>query len=95
MNTFCGKDVKERNDKIDQTDSILKTKLGRAEFKEIQITIASNETGKKKILHQRKFTKYNNNLKQKPEPAVKVTNKIEINKDLNKTTCAEILRANI
>ena len=39
MNTFCGKDVKERNDKIDQTDSILKTKLGRAEFKEIQITV--------------------------------------------------------
>ena len=39
MNTFCGKDVKERNDKIDQIDSILKTKLGRAEFKEIQITV--------------------------------------------------------
>ena len=37
--------------------------LGRAEYKEIQKAIASNETGKKKILHQLKFTKYNNNLK--------------------------------
>ena len=61
--TFCSKPVKERNDKIDQTDSILKKKLGRAEYKEIQKAIASNETGKNKILHQRKFTKYNNNLK--------------------------------
>ena len=93
--TFCGQPVKERNDKIDQTDSILKKKFGRAEYKEIQKTIDSNETGKKNILHQRKFMKYNNNLKQKPEPAVKVTNIIDKNQNLNKTNCAKILLANI
>ena len=41
---------------------------------------------KKKILHQRKFTKYNKNLKYKPEPAVKATNIIDKNENLNKTT---------
>ena len=93
--TFCDKPVKERNDKTDQTNSILKKMLGRAEYKEIQKAIASNETGKKKILHQLKFTKYNNNLKQKPEPAVTVTNTIDKNQNLNKTNCAEILIAKI
>ena len=35
---------------------------------------------------QRKFTKYNKNLKYKPEPAVKATNIIDKNENLNKTT---------
>ena len=48
---FCDKIIKETNDKIDQTDSILKTKLQKAEYEEIQKTIASNETATKKILH--------------------------------------------
>ena len=60
----------KKNNKIDQTDCILKTKLEKAEYGEIRKTIASNETGKKKILRQRKFKKYNNNLKYKPEPTV-------------------------
>ena len=48
---FCDKIIKETNDKIDQTDSILKTKLQKAEYEEIQKSIASNETATKKILH--------------------------------------------
>ena len=68
---FCDKTIKEKHDKIDQTDCILKTKLEKAEYDEIRKTIASNETEKKKkILHQGKFKKYNNNLKYKPKPTV-------------------------
>ena len=50
--TFCNKTIKETNGKIDQTDSILKTKLEKAEYKETQKTIASNVTATKKILFQ-------------------------------------------
>ena len=66
---FCGKIIKEKDDEIDQTDCILKTKVEKAEYEEIRKTIWSNET-EKKIPHQRKFRKYNNNLKYKPEPTV-------------------------
>ena len=66
---FCGKTIKEKDDKIDQTDCILKTKVEKAEYEEIRKTIWSNET-EKEIPHQRKFRKYNNNLKYKPEPTV-------------------------
>ena len=45
---FCDKTIKEKHDKIDQTDCIPKTKLEKAEYDEIQKTIASNETEKKK-----------------------------------------------
>ena len=44
---FCDKTIKEKHDKIDQTDCILKTKLEKAEHEEIRKTIASNETEKK------------------------------------------------
>ena len=44
---FCDKTTKEKHDKIDQTDCILKTKLEKAEYDEIRKTIASNETEKK------------------------------------------------
>ena len=68
---FCDKTIKEKNDKIDQMHCMLKTKLEKAKYEEIRKTIASNETEKKKkILHHRKFKKYNNNLKYKPEPTV-------------------------
>ena len=40
---FCNKIIKETNGKIDQTDSILKTKLQKSEYEEI-----------KKPLHQMK-----------------------------------------
>ena len=33
IGTFCDKSIKEANDKIDQTDSILKTELEEAEYK--------------------------------------------------------------
>ena len=68
---FCSKTIKEKHDKIDQTDCILKTKVGKGEYEEIRKkkTIPSKET-EKKILHHRKFRKYNNNLKHKPEPTV-------------------------
>ena len=45
---FCDKSIKEKHDKIDQIDSILKTKIEKAEYEEIQKTIASKETAKKK-----------------------------------------------
>ena len=83
---FCYKLIKETNDKIDQTDSLLKTKLEKAEYEEIQKNYYIKWNRKKKILHQRKFTKYNKNLKYKPEPAVKATNIIDKNENLNKTT---------
>ena len=79
---FCYKLIKETNDKIDQTDPILKTKLEYRNPKNYYI----KWNRKKKILHQRKFTKYNKNLKYKPEPAVKATNIIDKNENLNKTT---------
>ena len=98
---FCDKTINEKHDKIDQIDSNFKTKIEKAEYEEIQKTIASKETAKKKrkkkiiiiiiILHQRKFKKYNNNLKYKLEPAVRVKNIIDKNKNLNKTTFADIL----
>ena len=55
---FCDKNIKETNDKIDQTDSTLKTKLEKAEYEEIQKTIVSNETATNKILRQYKFNKW-------------------------------------
>ena len=53
--TFSDQTIKETNDKIDQTDSILKTKLEKPEYEEILKTFASNETATKKILRQCKF----------------------------------------
>ena len=47
--TFSYKPIKETNDNIDQTDSILKTKLGKAEYEEIQKIIDSNEIAKIKF----------------------------------------------
>ena len=44
---FCDKTIKEKHDKIDQIDSILKTKIEKVEYEEIQKTIASKETAKK------------------------------------------------
>ena len=55
---FCDKNIKETNDKIDQTDSTLKTKLEKAEYEEIQKTIVSNDTATNKILRQHKFKKW-------------------------------------
>ena len=92
--TFCDKTIKETNDKIDQTDSILKTKLEKAEYKEIQKAIASSETPTEKIQHQQKFEKYNN-LKYKPKPAVIATNITDENENLKKAAYAEILQTNI
>ena len=93
--TFCNKTIKETNDRIDQADSILKTKLEKAEYEEIQKTIASDETATKEILYQHKLKKYNN-LKCKPKRAVKATNLIDENENLtNATIYAEILRAKI
>ena len=44
---FCDKTIKEKHDKIYQTDSIPKTKLEKVEYEEIYKAIASNETAKK------------------------------------------------
>ena len=66
---FCGKTIKEKDNKIDQTDCILKKKVEKAEYEEIRKTFHQMKP-KKNILHQRKFRKYNNNLKYKLEPTV-------------------------
>lgn len=52
---YIGKTINEAKDKIDQTDSILKVKLEKLEYEEIQKAIGSNETATKKILRQRNF----------------------------------------
>ena len=54
---FCDKTIKEKHDKIDKIDSNFKTKIEKAEYEEIQKTIASKETAKKK----KKKEKNNNN----------------------------------
>ena len=69
------------------------TQLEKAEYEKIQKTIASSETATKKILHQRKFKKYNN-LKYKPKPAVKATNITDENESLQKATYTDILQTN-
>ena len=52
---YIDKTINEAKDKIDQTDSILKVKLEKVEYEEIQKAIGSNETATKKILRQRNF----------------------------------------
>ena len=89
---FCDKTIKEANDKLDQTDSILKGKLEKAEFEEVEKTIVSNETATKKILCQCKFKNYNK-LKYKPKLVVKAANITDENENLKKATYAEILLA--
>ena len=66
---FCDKTIKEKYDKIDQTDSILNSKqsLKKQKTKKSKKLLHQIKP-QKKILHQRKFKKYNNNLKYKPEP---------------------------
>ena len=59
---FCDKTIKEKHDKIDQTDCILKTKLEKAQYKEIRKTIASNETEKKKKI----YTNVSSRIQQQP-----------------------------
>ena len=91
--TFSDKTFKEKNDRIDQTDSILKANLEKAEYEEIHKTFPSNATATKKILHQRKFKEYKN-LKYKAKLSVKAANIIDENENLKNATYAEILRAN-
>ena len=57
---------------------------------EIQKTIKANKASTKKILHQRKFKKFNN-LKYKPKAQVKATT-IEETENTEKQTYAETLR---
>ena len=67
---FCDKTIKEKYDKIDQTDSILNSKqnLKKQNTKKSKKLLHQMKPQKKKNLHQRKFKKYNNNLKYKPKP---------------------------
>ena len=87
--SFCTKTVQETNSKIEETQNILKHQLDRNEYDEIQKTIQTNENATKKMLHQRKFKKFNN-LKYKPKPQVKATT--EENEETPKRTYADILR---
>ena len=69
--SLCNKTIEETVIKINITQSILKQQLEKKEYEEIKKTITSNEVATKKILHQRKFKKYNS-LKYNPTPTVKV-----------------------
>ena len=69
--SFCNKTIEEIAIKINNTESILIKKWEKKEYEETNKTITSNEAAMKKILHQRKFKKYNS-LKYKPTPTVKV-----------------------
>ena len=67
---FCDKTIKEKYDKTDQTDSILNSKqsLKKQNTKNSKKLLHQMRPQKKIILHQRKFKKYNNNIRYKPEP---------------------------
>ena len=67
---FCDKTIKEKYDKIDQTDSILNSKqsLKKQNTKKSKKLLHQMKPQKTKILHQWKFKKYNKNLKYKSEP---------------------------
>ena len=52
---YTDKTINEAKNKIDQPDSILKVKLEKLEYEEIQKAIGSNETATKEILRQRNF----------------------------------------
>ena len=91
--TFCDKTIEETNNKIDQTDSILKAKLKKTVYEDTQKTNQMKPHQRKLIPQQRKFKKYWN-LKYKLKPAVKGTNIIDENENLKKATYVEILRGN-
>ena len=91
---FCDKTIIEKHDKNGQTDSILKTKLEKAEHEQIRKTIASNETEKKTFCINVSSRNTTTTLNTNPN-LLKATNIIDKNENLNKTTSAEILRANI
>ena len=88
--SFCNKTIKKTNVKIDQTESTLKQQLQKNKYDEIQKAIKANEASTKKILHQRKFKKFNN-LKYKLKAQIKATT-IEGTENKEKRTYAEILR---
>ena len=78
------------NGEISKIYFALKQQLRKNEYENIQKTIKSNEASTKKILHQRKFKKFNN-LKYKPKAQIKATT-IEETENTEKPTFAEILR---
>ena len=56
--TFCDKTTEETNNKIDQTDSILKAKLKKTVYEDTQKTNQMKPHQRKLIPQQRKFKKY-------------------------------------
>ena len=75
---FCDKTIKEKYDKIDQTDSILNSKRSlKKQNTKKKLLDQMKPQKKKKILHQWKFKKYNNNLKHKPEPNLLLKRQIQ------------------
>ena len=61
--SFCGKTIKEKNNKIETTKGRLKQQsetVEKSEYKEKHETIKSIEGSTKKIIHQRKFKKFSN-----------------------------------
>ena len=90
--SFCDKTIEETPIKINDTESILKQQLEKKEYEEIKETIISKEAVIKKILHQRKFKKYNR-LKYKPTTTVKVKKIAKETGNIEIRTYAEVKRA--
>ena len=88
--SFCDKTISETNNKIEQTETLLKQHLEKKEYDEIQKTITANEASTKKLLHQRKFKKYNN-LKYKSKTPIKAKT-TEGDETSDKPSYAEVLR---
>ena len=57
--SFCDKTTEEKAIKNKDNESILKQQMENRGYEQIKKAITSNEAATKKILHQRKFKKYN------------------------------------
>ena len=64
--SYCDKTIAQTKQNIRETETDLKSVTAKEEHFQIEETIKTNEAKAKRLLHQRKFEKFNS-LKYKPE----------------------------
>ena len=64
--SYCDKTIAQTKQNIRETETDLKSVTAKEEHFQIEETIKINEAKAKRLLHQRKFKKFNS-LKYKPE----------------------------
>ena len=64
--SYCDKTIAQTKQNIRETETDLKSVTAKEEHFQIEETIKTNEAKAKRLLHQRKFKKFNS-LKYKPE----------------------------